>query len=126
MPFSISYNLLLEARHEILGTEINRPFVRDFMLIGLGARLCFTSAVVTITKVFSATVSLFLSALFITLGFLSLSPQRESLSLSSVSCNPLDYWSSVGVVIMYRGEQVFHNPLIKLQSFSGPMHVSRL
>ena len=42
------------------------------------------------------------------------------MSFSSVSHNPLDYWSPIAVMIVYGREEVFYN-LIKFQSLSGPL-----
>lgn len=42
------------------------------------------------------------------------------MSFSSVSRNPLDYWSPIAVMIVYGREEVFYS-LIKFSSLSGPL-----
>lgn len=43
------------------------------------------------------------------------------MSFSSVSCNPLDYWSPITVMIMHGRKEVFYNLIIKFQSLSGSL-----
>lgn len=92
------------------------------MLIWLGVGLYLMSAVVIDIRVSkSYSIFGFFFSPLLTLGFLNIPPYRESTSFSSVSCNSQDYCSVVGVVLMYGGEEVFYNLIIKFQSFSGPI-----
>lgn len=91
------------------------------MLIWLGVGLYLMSAVATGIRV-SKSYSIFgFFSPLLTLGFLNIPPHGVSTSFSSVSCNSQGYCNPVGVVVMYGGEEVFYNLVIKFQSFSGPM-----
>lgn len=55
-------------------------------------------------------------------AYLSIPTQKESMLCISFSCNPLLYWSTVGMIVRCRGRKVFYNLLTKSQSF-GRLHL---